>query len=260
MEAGKAQARHVLTTLGFLVEDIPLRDGRSADLKISDDESIYHIEVKEKFESPQLAADRAQRLNRGELFEQADLLAYDNRISGILRDAKKQLDETPKDASEFQLIWFHADGIDADLKFRQAFATFYGMVSLIALHPRRSGTTDCLYFDYCESIRMPTVEALILSDADNLQVCLNEFSERRIEFQSTRFFKTFSDLGGVFDPVALVEAGQLIACRAAISRKEDAEIERALQIETGVLYTSIRLTRHSCSAAIISDKAIDSRT
>jgi hypothetical protein len=251
MEAAKAFAAQILSALNFQVDEIPVGEVRSADLRVSDRDSIYHIEVKTKFESETQFNDRVEILNRGDLFEQCDTLAHDNRISGILHDARKQLEETPKAARTFQLIWFHADGIDADLKYRQAFATFYGQVALVPLQPRSRETPTCFYFDYSAAFAMPTVDALIVSDSEQLQVCLNEFSPRLNEFRASALCREFVELGGVVDPLAMESAGLIIACRATVSRKNDDEIIEALRSQTGVLYSPIRLERHAVSATVI---------
>jgi hypothetical protein len=250
MEPSKALAKQILSNLGFRVEEIPEGKSRSADLAISDDTSVYHLEVKEKFESPSLAKTRGECLARGDIYQQDDPLAHDNRISAILRDAQNQLDETPDEADAYKLIWFHASGVDADLKNRQAFATFYGQVPLIARHPPQSEPTTCFYFDYSAAFAMPTIEALILTDHEGLQVCLNEFSHRADEFRRTVFHRRFRELGGVVDPLSLAAEGRIIACRAGIPRKSDEEVCRALREQTGVLYTTIRLNRHSYSTAV----------
>jgi len=162
----------------------------------------------------------------------------------------------------FQLIWFHADGIDADTKYRQAMATFYGQV---ALSPRWDGKANwqdwkksqpdtlptCFYFDYAASYAMPTVEALILTDRTQLQLCLNEFSIRLNEFRASAFCQRVYELGGLLDPIDLAAQRKVIVCRATITRKDDNAIALALQEQTGVLYMPIRLTRYCWSAAVI---------
>lgn len=255
MEAAKSQAVRILSNLGFYVEQIPVEHNpvarsRTADLRVNDEESVYLVEVKEKFEAESVAAVRTACLLRGEVFEESDLLAHDNRISGVLRDARDQLDKTPKNLGTFQLIWFHAGGLDAEVKYRQAFATFYGEVPLIAIQPRRSETKTCFYFDYSASFAMPTVAALILTDSRQLQLCLNEFAESADAFRATRLYRNLLALDGVIDPVALASAGQIIACRAMMRRRDDGEIVKALQEQTGTLYLPIRLTMHACSAAV----------
>jgi hypothetical protein len=249
LEAGKQQATTVLSNLGFRVQYVPVSDRRTADLLVSDDEAEYIIEVKDKSEAESLAQLRREVLASGELYEQSDPLSRDNRISGILADAQQQLDRTPKREGTFQIIWFHATGIDADLKLRQAFATFYGHVALIAMNPRLPITAECFYFDYNAAFDLPTVEALILADRKQLQVCLNEFSHRAAEFRQSPLCRKFAEQDGVVDPVAMEANGRIIRCRADVSRKNEADVIQALQAQTGILYSPIRLNRHTVSVA-----------
>jgi hypothetical protein len=251
IEPAKTLAMQILSNQGFHVEEIPVGDARSADLAIRDgDSSSYHVEVKEKIDTPSVAQEREDCLARGDVYQQSDLLAHDNRISAILRDAEKQLDATAQHGDAYRLVWFHASGIDADLKARQAFATFYGQVQLFALEPRQSEIATCYYFDYSAAFAMRTVEALIISDHRGFQVCLNEFSHRANEFRTTPLCKTFCELGCVCDPRSLASEGKIIACRFCIPRKSDDDICSALREQTGVLYKPIRLNRYSASAAV----------
>jgi hypothetical protein len=250
MEVGKALATKILSNVGFHVEEIPVWNGRSADLRVTDEVSTYHIEVKEKFEALELAQERSARLASGDVYEQNDPIKPDTTISGILYDAWKQLDGTPKADGTFQLIWFHSHGIDADLKAEQAWASFYGEVKLMGLKPPQPKFASCFYFDYSAAFRMRTIEALVITEGTTLQICLNEFSNRANEFRKTKFFEEFQGRGGVVDPVALEESGKIIACRSATSRKNDDDVCEALRQQTGILYTPIRFTRHTCSVAV----------
>jgi hypothetical protein len=117
------------------------------------------------------------------------------------------------------------------------------------MNPRMPDTTACFYFDYSAAFNMPTVEALILTDRKNLQVCLNEFSHRAAEFRQSPLCREFVELDGVIDPVAMAVDRRIIACRSTVSRKSESEVLAALQEQTGVLYTTIRLNRHTVSAA-----------
>jgi hypothetical protein len=251
MEAAKDLATRLFSSLGFSVEDIPVRKGRSADLRIADASDRYHLEVKEKFESAEDARVRTESLNSGELFAEEAPLWHDNRISGILRDAGKQLDQTPKTPDTFQLVWFHAHGSDPDLKGRQAFATFYGDVPVSPRWPNHAlPTKHCFYFDYSAALAMPSVEALIISERDSLQFCLNVESARTNEFRRTELFKVFQDRNAVFDPLVLETSGELILLRSTIPRKSDDDTAAALKEQTGISYTPIRMKRYAHSALV----------
>ncbi len=251
METAKELANQVFSALGFSVDEIPLRRGRSADLRIADESNVYHVEVKEKFESAEDAKVRTDALITGEIFAEESPLWHDNRISGILRDAGKQLDQTPKTPGTFQLIWFHAHGIDADLKGRQAFATFYGDVPISPRWPNHAlPTIHCFYFDYSAALAMPTVEALIISERDSFQFCLNVESARTEEFRKTKLFKDLQDRNAVFDPLVLESSGELVFFRSSIPRKSDDDTAAALKEQTGIAYSAIRMKRYSQSALV----------
>ncbi len=197
MEFGKQIAIDVLSGFGFQVEEIPVSDRPRADLRVTDDKGTYILEVKDKFEDAVEARERAECLSRGETFEQAREMEYNNRIKGILLKARDQLDETPKNAEAFQLIWFHATGSDSNFKYRQAFLTFYGHVYLTPMYPHRGASKECLYFDYNAAYDMPTIHALVLSERQPrggavIQVCLNEFAPARMSFELAGSIASFS--------------------------------------------------------------------
>jgi hypothetical protein len=169
----------VLAKLGFQIDEIVTGKRRTADLRVTG-ECIYHIEVKDKLESEEQAGKRRKEVASGGLHEQMALLEYNNRIRGIFHDAWKQLNATQNAPGTFQLIWFQATGIDADTKYRQAFATFYGYVHLSPLYPHnQSPSLECYYFDYNAAFDMRDVEALIVCDGKQLQVCLNTHATRK---------------------------------------------------------------------------------
>jgi hypothetical protein len=249
MEIGKRLAIRLLRGLRFGVEEIPVvGDDRRADLRVTDHKDTYHIEVKDKLESPERVKERTEVLMRGDFYEPPpDPLAYNNTIMGILRGARDQLDRTPKTPNTFQLIWFYFDGVDADTKYRQAMATFYGQVNLSALHPNRNKSTWCFYLDYNAAFEMPTVDALILQDRESLQVCLNDFALRTAEFRSTQFCREFHMRGHIFDPIELEGTGDLITYRGHIPRKRqnEATILKEIREQTGVTYITNQLNRYT---------------
>ncbi len=215
---------------------------------------MYLIEVKDKFESPETSEARNECMSRGEMFEHRGRISRDNRICAILRHAQKQLEETPGDSSAYRIIWFHSNGFDADLKYRQIFATFYGHVHLIAVEPRSAGSITCFYFDYSAAFESPSIDALILSDDQSIQLCLNEFSSRFDSFRTSFLWKRFDERGAVFDPRARRESGEIIAFMSNLPRKNDLDVCKALQNETGILYTALRPYQYTWSTAVQTTK------
>lgn len=237
MEYSKRLAKAELSRLGFEVNEIPLATGKRADLHVKDGTHAYHIEAKDKFESQNIPA-----ASQDDFYRREDPLTYNNTISGVLRHAHKQLNETPKADAPFQLIWVHAG---SDLQWRLAFVTFYGHQYLRAVWPRGAKCVKCFYFTYYAAHSMPDVEALILTEGNSLNLCMNEFSRRRDEFRSSRLYEVFSE--EQIDPVAMETAGEIIACRVNISRKNPQDVLRVLKEQTGVDYEPFTLTRYSFS-------------
>ncbi len=255
MEIGKRIATRILSDFGFQVEEILETTCKRADLRATDGECSLVVEAKDKLEDQRRAQERVECLSRGEVYPNEDPLSHDNTIQGVLRDARDQLDKTPKDADTLQLIWFHASGVDSDLKYRQAFATFYGHVHLRPMYPHKVKDTECFYFDYNAAFDMPTVDALILTELKSrndvqIQMCVNEFAPRAPKFRATRFYREALSRNWTIDPVAWEESGRSISLRSSVSRKHDPDICGALQQQTGVLYNPIRLTRYTSTVAV----------
>jgi hypothetical protein len=235
MEYSKRLAASELARLGFQVDEIPVSTGKRADLRITDGQHAYHIEAKDKLDSDDIPA-----ASQDDFYRRKDPLTHTNTISRVLRRAHTQLKGTPKADGTFQLIWFHAE---SSLQWHQAFATFYGAMWLSALYPNRDKSGWCFYFAFNSSFKMPDVEAMILTEGNGLHLCINEFSTRREEFKTTRLYKAWSE--GEFDPDKLEATGQIIRCRSKVSRKNQADVIKALKEQAGVDFVANPLTRYS---------------
>lgn len=126
MERSKRFAMGVLRHTGFQVEEIPEADAKRADLRVTDDNSTYLVEVKHKLDDPELVRDDAERMARGELVTRTTPIGRNNCIDGVIKVGRKQLDATPDEADAFRVIWLHLNGLDPDLQWKQALITFYG--------------------------------------------------------------------------------------------------------------------------------------
>jgi hypothetical protein len=256
MDDAKQFAMQILTVMGCAVDRIPETDEKRADLQATDAESVYLIEVKHKLDNPELFRDHSERMARGEVVSRAALIAHNNRISAILKRGRDQLDRTPGPPDAFRLIWFHADGIDRVLHWHRAFATFYGRVHLWARYPRGNDVIECYYFDYSAARSLPSVDAMILSDAQQrVLLCLNEFSDHIHRFSETALYQRFATDNAVADPRKLAANGDILVCRSEVPRKDDDDVLNALREETGVLYTVIRFSQHSASVRVDAEGA-----
>lgn len=248
MEAAKQQALELLTALQFSVEDIPESKARRADLRAADASSTYLIEVKQKLDDKDALEADSRGMASGSVARHFDPLSRNNRVDAILRDARDQLDETPKSNDDFRLLWFAANGVDCHVYWKRAFATFYGFVQLISLNPPSSRIVDCFYFDYSAAWSMPTVDAMILVDHDKLQLCLNEFSPRLDAFRASGLCQRLSR--AVVDPKRLLTENSIIALHSDISRKNEDVVLDELFRQTGVRYKTLRPQHDSASVMV----------
>src|SRR5581483_10228453 len=98
-----------------------------------------------------------------------------------------------------------------------------------------------LFFDYNAAFDMPDVEALIICDGKQLQICVNEHAPRADEFRKSDLARAF---GEIYDPAALEKEGAAIILRFDGPRNDDNVKRSALQKQTGIDYTPIRLNRY----------------
>jgi len=248
MEAAKQQAYDLLTALQYSVADIPESDERRADLRAANATSTYLVEVKQKLDDNDSLEADSRRMADGEVISHLETLSHHNRVDAILKDGRDQLDLTPKSNGDFRLVWFVASGIDRHVYWKRAFATFYGSVQLLALKPPSDRIVDCFYFDYSAAWSMPTVDAMVLVDHDNLQLCLNEFSPQLDAFRESSLCKQLSD--AVVDPLRLVADNSIIALHSDVSRKHEDVVLDELFRQTGIRYTALRPKQHSASAMV----------
>jgi hypothetical protein len=254
MEDAKQLAIRILKSLGYRAESIPESadgGGKRADIAADGDGDRYIIEVKHRFEDPVQRKAMNERLANGELVSTAESLCYSARVDAILRHGLKQIDETPKAHGTFNLLWFHAEGMDADLKARRARNTFYGLVHLLPrpLDSPGAEETQCFYFDHNTSIRLPTVHGLVIVDGEGLQLCINEFSDRAFEFRKSSLVAKLGT--AVIDPVSLESSGEAIVLRSNVRRSDETLVLQKIYELTGNRYISIRLNRHAVSAVIV---------
>ena len=247
MEPSKELAIKLLETLEFTVEEIPETEDERADLMVSDDVDSYVMETKDKsdVQEPDWHTDA---LKKGEVAHDAQPTTQNNRIDGVFVKARDQMDQTPTKESAFHVIWFQADGRDKQLIWDRAFATFYGTVDLIPVGGKKAKYQPCYYFDYATSYRIPTVDAVILSDGRYLQLLLNEFSPKLDAFRRSKLFSEFGD--SLADPSKLEADGEIIAFRADMPQKNDEPILAAILESTGTKYKAVRMVRYAASVMV----------
>ena len=253
MEHAKQIAIEILEGIDYCTESIPessVPHEKRADISANGTDDRYVIEVKHRFDDPIRKQGINERLANGEVVSTEEPLCYSNRVDAILRHGLKQINKTPKTADTFNLLWLHADGMDADLKARRARNTFYGLVHLVPrmLESPDARQTQCFYFDHNTSIRLPTVHGLVIVDGEYLEICINEFAESADAFRKSSLITKLGN--AVTDPLQLESTGDAIALRSDVSRSDEQLVLQKIYELTSNRYTPIRLKRHASSAAV----------
>lgn len=244
LEESKSLARQFFQACGYAVSSVPETAEKRADLVATDVKSTFLIEAKDKNDL-ELTADQIHELSKGEVVTDSEPMNQNNRIAKILTEARDQLDATPTNGPAFRLIWFHAEGRDRELFWDRAFATFYGSVFLFPVKGKSETLVQCYYFDYATSLKIVSVDGLILSNRTEAQLLLNEYSPNVHSIKQTAIYRRFLEFGAVVDPIQQAITGQILTFKHHLPRKNDEERLRILESETGEQYRIIRFQRHA---------------
>ena len=197
MEISKEAAQRFFAEAGFVVEEIPesrKENEQRADLRVFYNQEAYLIEAKgnEKSTLPDtfyssLITHRISNISRH--------VKPWNGISGKLITASKQLLKTPKNNTDFQIIFicalhedssFHLECIEKRLNGQAMLGFKKSNLSSIGFKP-------CYYYDYCDFPRMPHVHAAILLGPQGFRLLINTFCPNRTQFRNSYLYSLFSE-------------------------------------------------------------------
>jgi hypothetical protein len=226
-------AKTLLQHWNVTVEDIPTSDAeqkQEADLLATFGDVRVLIEEKTKEDDPIYLASRAEQLERGEIHEITLPLSRDETLSGLVRDASRQLRSSSDKPHDFRLMWFTATGVHAEGKYEQFMATLYGRTNILemnAAHYRR-----CYYFRNADFFRRSSIiDGAIVAYTDgssiSAKLCLNSLSPR---FQALRRSTVVLPFGSaVEDPMAREAEGTAFILDCDLDRKNEAPLLTYLQ-------------------------------
>jgi hypothetical protein len=177
-------AKAMLQHWGITVDDIPTSDAeqkQEADFLASFGDVLVLIEEKTKEDDPIYLAKRAEELDRGEIHAATLPISRNETLSGLVRDASRQLRSSSDRPHDFRLMWFTATGVHAEGKYEQFMATLYGRANILEMnttHYRR-----CYYFRNADFFRRAEViDGAIVAHTDgksiSAKLCLNSLSPR----------------------------------------------------------------------------------
>ncbi|MFQ3593594.1 MAG: hypothetical protein SNJ82_10490 [Gemmataceae bacterium] len=194
------------------------------------------VEEKIKLENEQSLTERQEKLARGEVYSSTLPLAHNNRLSGIVRKAAKQLASTGSDLDhDCRIVWFTSTGFDAEAKHHQFMATLYGSTKVFELS--RPGLKDCYFFRHADFYRFKdqldgAVVAYLRGDQATVKLCLNPYSAHWEALRDSPFAGNFKL--GLVDPVAEEVAGKAYIADTDADRANPHAIIRFLEQKYGL--------------------------
>ncbi|MES2721300.1 MAG: hypothetical protein V4624_10475 [Pseudomonadota bacterium] len=229
-------AAQVLEQWGATVTSIPASHKNESDWLAQFGTYRLLVEEKTKIEEPEATAARAKTLARGEVHGSTLPLGYNNRLSGIVRKAAKQLSSTGQDvAHDGRVVWFTGTGFDAEAKHYQFIGTLYGSTKIFQLnHP---GMKECYFFRNADFFRFGkqldgAVVAFLHGNTVTVKLCLNPYSERWESLRDSPFASHFEL--GLIDPVAEEAAGEAYIADTDQPRSDLDAVIRYLEVKYGL--------------------------
>lgn len=242
MERAKQIACRFFEQLGFQVDSIPEADTKRADLDVNDGHQRYVVEVKEKLDTGSQLEVLANSYPDSDHKITREPHARSNRLDGILKDGRKQLQATPAHGDVLRIIFLFFAGANADMFVRRSLYTFYGVQDLTPISKGGPGV-NCVYFHNSFAYSSPKLDGLLLMENDGLQLCLNEFSTNCDMLRHSLLAQKMG--AAVYDPAKFEDDEGRIVLRSEISRTNESTVLAELERISGVRYRTITLHRYN---------------
>lgn len=229
-------AKIILSMWGAEVNPIPTSDKKESDWLAILDGFRLLVEEKTKLENPAKTAERRAALDAGEVHGSVIPLNPNNRISGVVRKAVKQLRSTGADVEhDARVVWFTSMGFDREAKDRQAFNTIYGCTKVFDLDVSAS-LQDCYFFYNSVFFRHQDLDGAYLVVAEEetaiVRLCLNPFSSNWEVLRDSPFALKLTN--GLVDPVAQEASGEVMIADTNEDRRESQRVLAYLSNKYGV--------------------------
>ena len=191
MAAVNKSEEHAMSTLraqGFDVDPIPRGETKSADLRVSDSEFSYLVEVTGR-EEPQFVRDLLAAAHQKGLATGTRPVTRSNRLDGIVNAKAQQLEQTPVSA-DFHVLWIAAFHGDWEFLGQLLTRTLYGFETLFTFESMRSEPVarECIYYNHFSFYRNRNLQAVVLSTREKGCLYVNALSPRAAEFRRSRFY------------------------------------------------------------------------
>lgn len=244
-------ATQILGLWGAKVTPLPTTSKDECDLLAKLDGVRLLVEEKTKLDDPSDVQARKAAFSRGEVHGTVLPLRHNNRISGIVRKATKQLSSTGADvAHDLRIVWFTGVGLHAEAKHFQFMSTLYGSTRIFELD--RPQMRECYFFRNSDFYRYRdnldgAVAAYLNGDTVTMKLCLNPHAEGWKSLRDSPYARNFKL--GLIDPVAEEAAGEAYIVDGDISRADEYAVIQFLEKKYGL--TKIQNMDMNMASAVV---------
>ncbi len=213
---------------GLVAQKIPECDEKSPDFLIQDKGRRYLVELKTKYDSPEIVEEREAALEKPGIYEHHSVLQRTNTMSGIVGDAYEQLKASKKkhNAHECYLFLLAAEPYAHD-KYIQFYNTIYGIKLIICLGNSAPLPRYCFYYSFCDFFRYrDIIDGAIISTGRTLRFCLNTFSNAYNSADGNSLAKYFPKYA---DPMRFEEGGTAYIMNTDIDRRDTEALNAYLE-------------------------------
>jgi hypothetical protein len=192
---------------------------------VESERDSYLIEFKELLGDPAELAGARETLARGEIAAIGEPWTPRNKLAGIAKKAKKQV-EAAQAPTDFGLVWFDCSGHDPESQQKRLFATLYGTTNVYDIQDS-SFFKECDYFHNSVFFRWRNeLDGAVVMWAEGGALYLNNYSPRFGALRGSALAQAFKQ--GVVDPLQLEREGKSLIADCEIDRKDSAAVKHYL--------------------------------
>lgn len=185
--------------LHLMVTRIPTSASKSPDFFVDGETPGYVVEVKSRFDDEDFLGE----LRRGSTAVRSRAIGHARWTEDTARSARKQMMSADSERQRFRVLWLAVECLSStEAMFEQVIGTLYGVrqVAYWDEATQQSHGRECLFAVPGVFERWPDIDCAIVTVADSITLCTNEFSVKAALFQSSRLHQSFARLGGPVSP------------------------------------------------------------
>lgn len=223
----KQKVKSFLRDIGLTAHDISEEgDSETPDFDVEGENTRYTIELKIKSDDPEEIKKDLEVLSRGKILSKSTPVGPRNRLYGIVKKGVQQMEEHDPGKMTYHVLWIHSAGRDPNLLNTRFHATLFGTQDLFSLNVEPLMT--CYYFNESAFFtHRNSLDGVILTYSNQLQLCVNTLSPRANEFRDSELYKNLSK--GLCDPDILKKEEGVLIADCDVDRKDSNAVVQYLR-------------------------------